>query len=249
MQDAHATRSSRPRNAGRLSRIPWLAVVLCAGLALGAGAGYRYARQPGAAAVVLPSEQASARQEAVQQREAELRYLRSQLDTADGELSVERAARTELEAQLRAAQAESGRLRDQLAFYEQLLPPGPEGSVDLRAVEVQHAGAGLRYKILLMRSGRSEQPFSGALRFEAAGVLKGETVSVELAPLQVRPEGEGSAAAVDPAAPAPLPLQFEQYQRSEGMLALPEGFVPEAVTVSVLEGATVRAARTVPVEF
>ena len=49
------------------------------------------------------------------------------------------------------------------------------------------------------------------------------------------------------ATPAPdgvaagLALQFDQYQRSQGMLALPEGFVPESVTITVLEGDTVRA--------
>ena len=74
---------------------------------------------------------------------------------------IERAARQELETQLRAAQAEVGRVRDQLAFYEQLLPPGPEGSVDIRGAQVERAGQGLRYKVLLMRSGRNGgAPFS-----------------------------------------------------------------------------------------
>ncbi|CFO06121.1 integral membrane protein [Bordetella pertussis] len=46
-----------------------------------------------------------------------------------------------------------------------------------------------------------------------------------------------------------LALQFDQYQRSQGLLDLPDGFVPETVTVSVLEDTTVRATRTVKLEF
>jgi hypothetical protein len=46
-----------------------------------------------------------------------------------------------------------------------------------------------------------------------------------------------------------LALQFDQYQRSQGILAIPEGFVPESVTVSVLEGETVRATRSVKLEL
>ena len=60
----------------------------------------------------------------MRQQRTQLRFTQGLLDAADGELVIERAARQELETQLRAAQAEVGRVRDQLAFYEQLLPPG-----------------------------------------------------------------------------------------------------------------------------
>ena len=97
-----------------------------------------------------------------------------------------------------------------------------------------------------MRSGRNGgAPFSGALRFQAVGTLKGETVTVELAPMQVKSE---TTPAPDGVA-AGLALQFDQYQRSQGMLALPEGFVPESVTITVLEGDTVRATRSVKLEL
>jgi len=179
-----------------------------------------------------------------------LRYTQGQLDTADGELVIERAARQELETQLRAVQAEVGRVRDQLAFYEQLLPPGPEGSVDIRGVQIDREGGGLRYKVLLMRSGRNGgASFAGALRFQATGVLKGETVTVDLAPLQVKAETGPVTVTGESTTAASLALQFDQYQRSQGVLAVPEGFVPESVTVSVLEGDTVRASRSIKLEL
>nr|WP_255592783.1 DUF6776 family protein [Bordetella sp. BOR01] len=228
-----------------------LLCVLAVGLAVGAAAGYRHARQSAAATdtVVVTAEQVAAQDAAIRQSQAESRFLRAQLDTADGEISVERAARQELELQLRSAQDELGRVRDRLAFFEQLLPPGPEGAVDIRGAEIQREGQGLKYRVLLMRSGRSETPFTGMLRFQAAGVLKGETVSVDLAPMQLKADTPADPGAVPAAGGGPLALQFDQYQRSEGVLELPQGFVPETVTISVLEGSTVRASRNIKLEF
>lgn len=225
---------------------------LLIGVLLGGSAGYFYAQRQARPqdAVVLSLAQAESQQEAMHQQATQLRYTQSQLDTADGELVIERAARQELEAQLRAVQAEVGRVRDQLAFYEQLLPPGPEGSVDIRGVQIDREGGGLRYKVLLMRSGRNGgSPFAGALRFQATGILKGETVTVELAPMQVRAEAGPVTVTGDSTTAASLALQFDQYQRSQGILAVPEGFVPESVTVSVLEGDTVRASRSIKLEL
>ncbi|MDH3066794.1 hypothetical protein QEP16_26090 [Achromobacter insolitus] len=227
-------------------------VALVIGALLGSSASFFYARQlyRPKDAVLVSARQAEAQEEAMRQQSTQLRYTQGQLDTADGELVIERAARQELETQLRAAQAEVGRVRDQLAFYEQLLPPGPEGSVDIRGVEIDRGAGGLRYKVLLMRSGRNGgAPFSGALRFQATGILKGETVKVDLAPMQVKAESGSVAIPGDSAPTSPLALQFDQYQRSQGILALPEGFVPESVTVSVLEGDTVRASRSVKLEL
>lgn len=229
-----------------------LCAMLLLGVLVGGAAGFFHARQlyRPKDAVVISVQQAEAQDEAMRQQATQLRFIRGQLDTADGELVIERSARQELETQLHAAQAELGRVRDQLAFYEQLLPPGPEGAVDIRGVQIDREGGGLRYKVLLMRSGRNGgTPFAGALRFQATGVLKGETVTVDLAPMQVKAETGPVTASGESLAAASLALQFDQYQRSQGILAVPDGFVPESVTVSVLEGETVRASRSVKLEL
>ena len=116
-----ASQSRRPRGLARV------AIALALGVALGVAGTSLYVRHQARASVAaaasdpLPS---SAREEAMRQQRTQLRFTQGQLDAADGELMIERAARQELETQLRAAQAEVGRVRDQLAFYEQLLPPG-----------------------------------------------------------------------------------------------------------------------------
>src|SRR5690606_17425956 len=173
----------------------------------------------------------------------------AQLDSGDGEIASEGGARQQLEAQLRAATAGLGGVRDRLASVEQLPPPGPEGADDSRGAELQLKGRGPKYRVLLLRSGRGDSPFIGLLRFQAAGVLKGETVSVDLVPMQLKADTPADPGAVPAAGGGPLALQFDPYQRSEGVLEIPEGFVPETVTISVLEGSTVRASRTVKLEF
>lgn len=252
--------SSAPHSApgSGASRWPFVLVALAVGLAGGAWGGYEYAHHSAKAlsSAVVTAQQLAAQDAAVLQSQAENRFLRAQLDTADGEIAVERAARQELEVQLRAGQEELGRVRDRLAFFEQLLPPGPEGAVDIRGAEIHRDGQGLKYRVLLMRSGRSETPFTGSLRFQATGVLKGDVVSIDLSPMQLKMDGDvpssesaASAGATPAEANGPLSLKFDQYQRSEGVLDVPEGFVPEAVVVSVLEGTTVRASRTVKLAF
>ncbi|CAB3647513.1 hypothetical protein LMG26841_04663 [Achromobacter dolens] len=245
--------SNDSRDTPRIPRLGLrLAAGVLAGVVAGGAAGYYYARgvyQP-VDAVVLSAAQVETRDEAMRQQSVQLRYLRGQLDTADGELVIERSARQELETQLHAAQAEVGRVRDQLAFYEQLLPPGPEGTVDIRGAQIDREGGGLRYKVLLMRSGRNGgAQFTGTLRFQATGTLKGEIVTVDLAPMQVKAESGPVPVSGETTTAASLALQFDQYQRSQGVLAVPEGFVPESVTISILEGDVVRASRSVKLEL
>ncbi|MGE8589650.1 MAG: hypothetical protein ACN6OD_09670, partial [Alcaligenes sp.] len=128
-----ASPGPQPRSLSGMLRV--LAGLLI-GVLVGGAAGYGYALRQARPqdAVVISRQQAEEQAEAMRQQGAQLRYTQGQLDTADGELVIERAARQELETQLRTAQAEVGRVRDQLAFYEQLLPAGPEGSVDIRGV-------------------------------------------------------------------------------------------------------------------
>ncbi|MFC4278893.1 DUF6776 family protein [Achromobacter aloeverae] len=52
-----------------------------------------------------------------------------------------------------------------------------------------------------------------------------------------------------PLPPDTIPFDFDQYQRGQGLLGLPKGFVPGAITLNVLEGGVVRATRTVKGPF
>ena len=236
----------------RRTLIAWFGAAL---LLVGVGAlmGAFIAQRPGAdsAALQLRSDRVA---QAIVRSEFEMQLQRAQsrIEQAHNEVVIERAARAELEKNLSATQADLGRLKDQLAFYEQLLPPGPQGAIDLRAVDISLQGRALPYRVLLMRSGKLGERFSGRLEFEAQGLdEQGQEVTHILSPLQSAPpvtsvtqDAQVKTLLAD-AAPDSLKLDFEQFQRSQGILALPAGFSPEVITVRVLEGDIVLVSRRV----
>jgi hypothetical protein len=184
--------------------------------------------------------------------EAERTQVTSQFNEMQRALLTERATRLELEKILTNVQTELGRTQDQLAFFEDLLPPGPQGALDIRAVEIAQHAEGLQYRVLLMRSGKPTKPFVGTLQFIAkgycrvAGVVAEQTIVLQ--PLlggalqaQTQPLGAQQTEAQQVA----LGLEFAQFQRGQGLLALPPGFAPQSVTVRVLEGGIVLASKVV----
>ncbi|MEI8400635.1 MAG: hypothetical protein WCG12_07495 [Alcaligenaceae bacterium] len=235
---------------------------------------------------------------ALQQERSELETERtqatSQFNQAQRALLTERATRLELEKILASLQLELGRTQDQLAFFEDLLPPGPRGAVDIRAVDVRPHAEGLHYRVLLMRSGKATRHFVGALQFVAKGYCLGDGEAPEQTiilqpllakPLQAVPEGgvsqsqhaqtslaqspgtQATGTQVQGTRPqgtqpqgtqlqqaelqqteaqqAALRLDFAQFQRGQGLLAIPPGFAPKTVTVRVLDGDIVLASKVV----
>ena len=205
----------------------------------------------------------------------------SPVEQAQRALLTERAARLELEKILANVQSELGRTQDQLAFFEDLLPPGPHGALDIRAVDIEQHPEGLRYQVLLMRSGKATKRFVGALQFIATGHCRGDVEASEqmviLQPLLAEPV-QGAEAGLGGQSPeammqhvqqakrhqttqrtatqqveslqtesqrAALQLDFAQFQRGQGLLALPPRFAPKSVTVRVLEGDIVLASKVV----
>jgi hypothetical protein len=179
----------------------------------------------------------------------EVRFLREQLNSADGELAIERGARIQLEDQLQASSAAAGQLRQQLDFYEQLFPAGPAGAVAVRSVRVERAAQGLHYRVLLTRSARvGALPFQGGLQFIADSVGEGRHQAIELTPAASLPAPDNSlagGASGKTLGLEQLRLDFDRYQRNEGILSLPQGFIPAAVTVNVVQEGVVRASQTI----
>src|SRR5690606_15537142 len=104
---------------------------------------------------------------------------------------------------MQALQTELGRARDQLAFFDQLLPPGPKGSISIRALDVQQLGPSLQYKVLLMRNAQVDTLFEGHMQFTASGTqADGKQEKVILKPVMAPgvPESDDTArqgAAID----------------------------------------------------
>jgi hypothetical protein len=262
------------------TRPPWpvralaLMLILALGAALGSGL-YEWVRRAAGLAPQVSSSDAAVLLADRERLATEMQALQGRLNAADGRIEMERAAKDQLAAELRASQKEVGDLRNDLAFFEQLIPADPRmGQVSIRSAELEKQGTALRYRVLLMRSGRPSGEFKGVLQFSAVGTRAGTTATVDLQPL-IEPvaaavskpatsagsavPGTPSASAATPVIPArptasaavtapggnPLALNFRQYQRAEGALSVPAGFVARTVTVRVLEGGAVRSQSTV----
>ena len=231
--------------------IGWFAAALLL-VAVGALVGAFIAQRPGAesAALQLRSDRV-AQSLARSEFDAQLQAAQSRIEQAQSEIVIERAARAELEKNLSDSQRDLGRLKDHLAFYEQLLPPGPQGAIDLRAVDIALQGRALSYRVLLMRSGKPGERFNGRLEFVAIGRQKNKEITLVLSALQsTSPTAvvgqDIQEKTVSHGATADLfKLDFEQFQRVQGMLAIPADFEPQSVTVRVLDGDIVLASRRV----
>lgn len=242
---AHAPHTARLR--ARARRAPALAIVLALllGLVTGVAGGWFWAQARPQSPVISASTMLEP-DVALLRSQEELALVRSQLAMRDGELAVERAARQRLEEQVSGLQQDLGAERDRLAFFEQLLPSGPGGSVDIRSASFERFGSALQYRVLLMRNGKVEAPFQGSLRFMAAGMDNGKAATRELRPMQADPSGQPMPGT--PEAAVKHELSFDQYLSAKGVLWIPAGFVPASVTVQVLEGDTVKTAYRVELE-
>lgn len=184
--------------------------------------------------------QLDAARRTVEQTRTELDAARARVDSVHSQLAIEEGTRKGLQSTLQTTQAELGRARDQLAFFDELLPPGPDGAVSIRAFQVERHGATLQYRILLMRNAPEGSSFDGEIRFEATGMLNGRAAKMPLLPAV---SGAGPAAGEKDAAEGRLALNFDQFQRRSGLLSIPSGFMPESVVLNVLEGNIVRVSR------
>ncbi len=183
-----------------------------------------------------------ARQSQVESLQAELARAQADLAARRSEAEVQAGTQRVLQDKNAELQQELGRTRDQLAFYEQLIPPGPAGAVAVRAFDIQADGEFLRYRVLLTRNAAPQaEPFKGRMRFVANGRSQGKAVKIELNPPVASAAGEAAASSAPGA--DPLALVIDQFPRSTGVLQQVPDLTIESVRLEILEGDTVRAAQ------
>jgi hypothetical protein len=156
--------------------------------------------------------------------------LSTTANAAESQLNIERAAQKQLNAQIRTLESENMRLKEDLAFFESLLPTatGPQG-ISIRRLKVdQVAPNQLRYRLLVMQGGSGAQLFSGSLQIVVSTIQGGKNAMMTF------PER-------NPVEQQKFALSFRHYQRVEGVLNLPEGATAKLVQARVLEKGQLRA--------
>lgn len=159
--------------------------------------------------------------------------LSASVNSAESELNIERAAQRQLLNQVKALEQENARLKEDLAFFDSLLPnaSAPQG-VAIRRLKIdQVAPNQLRYRLLIMQGGKSEL-FSGVLQLVITTLHEGKSAMI------VFPQEEDSD-------PGKFKLGFRHYQRMEGVLTLPDGVTATMVSARVLEKGQVRTQASV----
>jgi hypothetical protein len=150
------------------------------------------------------------------------------VNTSASLLTAEKAAQERLAAQIKTLEGENRQLRDDLGFFERLMPASGAEAVAIRGLSAEVvAGAQLKWQVLLIQAMKNPGEFRGRLEVKLAGTLAGKPWTMEL------PGG-------------PQPLAFRQYRRVEGMVDLPPQAVVKNVSARVTEGSVTRAVQSIP---
>lgn len=166
---------------------------------------------------------------AITQLQSERDQAQSVVNTSGSLLTAERAAQERLVAQVRQLEVENRRLRDDLGFFERLMPASGGEPVAIRGLQAEvMAGSQMRWQVLVMQATRNAPEFRGQLQLSLAGTLDGKPWTMDL------PGGARD-------------LRFRQYGRLEGMVDLPSQAVVKNVSAKVVEGTATRAVQSIKI--
>jgi len=217
------------------SHLPWPLKVAVVALVLGLGAvlamwTYDLGRSIAGIKPGVSKEQLAALQEQVVQLTQERDQLLAAANTSESNLNIERSAQKQLAQQARVLESDNVKLKEDLAFFEGLLPAGAgPGAVAIRRLTAELVAPNqLRYRLLMMQGGKGEREFTGTLQLAVTVMQGGKNVMVTF------PDAKS-------AEPDKYKLGFKHYQRLEGVLTLPDGATARTIQARVLEKGQLRA--------
>ncbi len=181
----------------------------------------------------LAADMATAQRESV-----ELRTRNTQLES---DLAMMRGIQTTLQKQQAEALHENAQLKDELAFFQQFFADSTKTpGVGIQRITLDgNGGDVVRYSVLIVRGGSTKADFEGGLALQAELVPTKENASQGKA-LTVSLPGDAPETAL------PLRLKFKYYQRVEGTLRPPPGYLVRTLTARAYESGSQspRATRT-----
>lgn len=177
----------------------------------------------------------------LQQARAELAALQAELvtvetardqaqsvaNTVDTLLITEKVAQETLLAQNKQLEAENRSLRDDLGFFEKLIPTSDGGGIAIRGLQAEvHNGREVKWQVLVIQSNKDAPEFKGQLELSFSGVLNGKPWLATL---------PGGAQA----------FKLKQYGRMEGVFELPTQVVARSLSAKVLDGSIVKSVQSI----
>jgi hypothetical protein len=149
-------------------------------------------------------------------------------NTSGSLLTAEKAAQDKLAVQVKLLENENRALRDDLGFFEKLMPVGGTEGIAIRGLQGEVLGGGtqIKWQVLVIQPTKNAPDFNGKIELTFGGTQAGKPWSMPL------PGGV-------------QPLQFKQSRRLEGVLDLPPQVVVKTLSAKVTEGSATRAVQSV----
>jgi hypothetical protein len=148
-------------------------------------------------------------------------------NTADTIVTAEKASRQSLLDQVRQLEQDNRTLRDDLGFFEKLIPTNSVSGLSIRGLQAEMISSSqLKWQVLIIQPGKKVADFTGRLEITANGL-------------------QGSKPWSSPVSQGTLPVKIGQYGRLEGVLDVPAQVVVKSVSVRLMDGNTQRATHSI----
>lgn len=156
----------------------------------------------------------------------------SVLNTSGSLLTAEKATQDKLVSQIKLLETENRALKDDLGFFEKLIPTGGNEGVAIRGLQAEslNAGAQLKWQVLVIQPTKNAPAFNGKLEITLSGLQGGAPGT-----------GAGGKPWTQIVGGAAQVLQFTQYRRLENVIDLPPQVVVKQLSAKVTEGTATRA--------
>ena len=148
-------------------------------------------------------------------------------NTADTLLTSEKVAQERLVAQNKQLEADNRTLRDDLGFFETLIPATGAEGLAIRSLQAEvMAAREVKWQVLVIQAQKNPPEFNGRLDLSFTGLLNGKPWTASL---------PGGAQA----------FKMKQYGRLEGVFELPPQAVIKGLTAKIMDGATTRVVQSI----
>ena len=148
-------------------------------------------------------------------------------NTAGTLVTAEKAAQQQLVAQAQQLELDNRRLRDDLGFFEKLIPTSGGDGVAIRGVQAELTGAStVKWQVLVIQASKNAPEFTGRLELSFSGTQNGKPWTGAL------PEGSRAVA-------------VRQYGRFDGEFELPAQVVLKLVSAKVSDVSGVKSTQSI----
>jgi hypothetical protein len=173
-----------------------------------------------------------------QQLRDERNKAQSVLNTSGSLLTAEKATQDKLVAQIKLLESENRTLRDDLGFFEKLIPAGSNEGVAIRGLQAEsiNAGSQIKWQVLVIQPTKNAPEFNGKLEITLSGLQGGAPGT-----------GAGGKPWSQVAGGTAQALRFKQYSRVENVIDIAPQTVVKQISVKVTEGNTTRAVQTLKI--